>query len=241
MIVHTAPLAQSNEKQSTTGQINSNRAEMLRRMLPMMLVNAVAPFTINMVAQHYMPTIDSLLLASSVPALWTLGSLIWKKHIDVMGLIVIASLLLTAVFALAFQSPRLLLLQGSAVNGLLGIGMLISLLFPRPVLFYLMRSIMTQNDPQRVARFNTDWAFPQVRSFYRILTIVWGCVTAGHLLLITALVFTLPISLMLIISPIMGFAFVIPAAQWSMHYMRKNQRLFAQLRQERDRASEKVA
>ena len=241
MIVHTAPLAQSNEKQSTTGQINSNRAEMLRRMLPMMLVNAVAPFTINMVAQHYMPTIDSLLLASSVPALWTLGSLIWKKHIDVMGLIVIASLLLTAVFALAFQSPRLLLLQGSAVNGLLGIGMLISLLFPRPVLFYLMRSIMTQNDSQRIARFNADWAFPQVRSFYRILTIVWGCVTAGHLLLITALVFTLPISLMLIISPIMGFAFVIPAAQWSMHYMRKNQRLFAQLRQERDRASEKVA
>ena len=239
---HTAPRSQLNNVQSSyTNQNNASRITMIRRMLPMLLINGVAPFAINMIAQHYMSTIDSLLLASSVPALWTLGNLIWKKHIDVMGLIVIASLLLTAVFALIFQSPRLLLLQGSAVNGLLGVGMLLSLLFPRPVLFYLIRSITTQNDPQRIASFNANWEFPQVRSFYRILTTVWGCVTVIQLLLHVGLVFTLPISLMLILSPILGFAFIVPAAQWSMHYVRKNQRLIAKLRQQRDAVVEKVA
>jgi intracellular septation protein A len=45
------------------------------------------------------------------------------KSIDMMGLLVVVGLLLSAVFALVFNSPRLLLLQGSAVNGLFGIVM----------------------------------------------------------------------------------------------------------------------
>src|SRR2546426_2542273 len=36
----------------------------------------------------------------------------------------------------------LLLLQGSAVSGLLGVGLLLSLLFPKPILFYIVRSII---------------------------------------------------------------------------------------------------
>ncbi|GAC1625093.1 MAG: hypothetical protein NVS4B11_20760 [Ktedonobacteraceae bacterium] len=214
---------------------------MLRRMLPNLLVNAAAPLLINIVAQHYMPTIDALLLASSVPALFTLGGIIWKKHIDTLGLLVVVSLLLTAVFALVFKSPRLLLLQGSAVNGLLGVVMLVSLLFPRPVLFYVIRSITTQNDPQRVASFNADWSFPQFRSFYRFMTTVWGCVTVAQLLLHAILAFTLPISLMLVLSPILGFAIIMPVAHWSMLYFRKNTRIFNQLRQQRDTINTKIA
>jgi hypothetical protein len=55
------------------------------------------------------------------------------------------------------------------------------------------------------------------------------------------LVFTLPISLMLMLNPILGFAFIVPAAQWSMHNVRKNQRLFAQLRQQRDAIVDQAA
>jgi len=182
----------------------------------------------------YMSTIDALLLASSVPALYTLGSLIVKRRINVLGLLVVSGLLLSAIFALLFNSPRILLLQGSVVNGLFGVVMLLSLLFPRPILFYLVRSIMTQNDPQRLASFNADWAFPQVRSFYRVLSIVWGCVTIGQVMLVAFLAFNLPISLMLGISPILNFGIIIPAAHWSMAYFRKNKRIFDQLRHQRD-------
>jgi len=210
---------------------------MLRQMLPNLVINAAAPFAINMLARPYMSTIDALLLASSVPALWTLGGVIWKKRLDMIGMMVVASLLLTAVFALLFQSPQLLLLQGSAVSGLFGIVMLISLLFPRPVLFYIIRSILTQNDPQRITSFNADWAFPQFRSFYRVLTAVWGCVTVAQLLLLAVLVFTLPISLMLVLSPILNFGVIMPFAHWSMSSFRKNKPVFDQLRRQRDAAT----
>ena len=243
MITHTqtAPLSQLNVKQAQDSKNTANNGMSLRRMLPTLLINAVVPFSINLLAQPHMSTIDALLLASSVPALFTVGNLIWKKHIDAIGIMVVASLLLSAFFALVFKSPRLLLLQGDAVSGLFGTAMLLSLLFPRPILFYIIRSVLTQNDPQRIAKFNADWSFPQVRSFYRLLTIVWGCTTVAQLLLHVCLIFTLPISLMLILSPILNFAFILPVAHWSMSYARKNRRNIEQLRQQRDSASAKVA
>ena len=114
--------------------------------------------------------------------------------------------------------------------------MLLSLLLPRPILFYIVRSIQAQGDPQRQASFNTDWSIPQFRSFYRLMTIVWGSVTVAQLLLLAVLVFTLPISLMLAIGPIMNFAVILPVAHWSMHYLRKNKRIFDHIRQQRDAA-----
>jgi hypothetical protein len=202
-----------------------------------LLITTGVPFLINMLARPYMSTIDALLLASSVPALYTIGSLLVKRRIDVLGLLVVAGLVLSAVFALVFNSPRLLLLQSAAVNGLFGVVILLSLLFTRPVLFYLVRSIMTQNEAQRFASFNADWAFPQVRTFYRTLSLVWGCVMLGQVMLVALLAFTLPISLMVGIGPILNVAILLPAAHWSVLYYRKNKRVFDQLRMLRDAAT----
>jgi intracellular septation protein A len=215
MMTGTSPLSQYNVKQSNENNNNNNRGTQFRRMLPTLLINAVVPFLINMMARPYMSTINALLLASAVPALFTLGSFIVKKRIDAVGILVVAGLLLTAVFALLFKSPRLLLIQTSAIMGLFGVVMLISLLFPRPALFYLVRSVLAQNDPQRFASFNADWSFPQIRSFYRTLTVVWGCVNVAHILLQAILAFTLPISLMLVLNPILSFVVITPVAYWS--------------------------
>ena len=234
MIAQTTPLSEITSRQASTATKNVNSGKMLYRMLPNLLINAGVPFLVNMLARPHMSTINALLLASSVPALFTLVGIIWKKRIDAVGLLVVVSLLLTAAFALLFKSPQLLLLQGAAVSGLFGIAMLVSLLFPKPILFYIVRSVLAQNDPQRVVSFNADWSFPQVRSLYRLLTIVWGCVTLSSLLLLAVLVFTLPISLMLVLSPILNIAVIMPAAHWSMHVLRKNKPLFNQLRQQRD-------
>ncbi len=225
MMSGTPPLYQNRAKPSN----KTNRGTQLQQMLPTLLINIVVPFLINIVARRYMPTINALLLASSVPAMWTLGSLIVKKRIDIVGVSVVAGLLLTAAFALVFKTPRFLLLQTSAIMGLFGVVMLISLLFPRPALFYLVRSVQAQSDPRRFASFNADWSFPQVRTFYRKLTAVWGCVTIAHLLLQAILAFTLPISLMLVLNPILSIIVVSPAVFWTRHITRKNKPMFDQL------------
>jgi hypothetical protein len=240
MATNTSSLTPMTLNQVSTPKNNSSHGMALRRMLPSLLINAGAPFLINFLAAPHMSGVDALLLASSVPALFTMGGIIWKKRIDAVGLLVVVGLL-SVGFALLFNSPQLLLLQGTAVTGLFGVVMLISLLFPRPALFFLIRSIVTQNDAQRIASFNADWAFPQFRTSYRIMTIVWGCVTLIHLMLLIVLVFNLPISLMLMVGPILNYGVIIPVAHWNTVYLRKNKRIFEQLRQQRDAVIAKIA
>ena len=146
MATHTSGLLQVSLKPSNANQNNPVRGMSARRILLNLLITAGVPFLINMLARPYMSTIEALLLASSVPALYTVGSLLVKRRIDVLGLLVVAGLVLSAIFALVFNSPRLLLLQSAAVNGMFGVVVLLSLLFTRPILFYLVRSILTGRD-----------------------------------------------------------------------------------------------
>ena len=228
----TSPFSQSNVKQSNENNNNNNRGARFRSMLPSLLMNVVVPLLINLLAKQYMSTMDALLLASVVPILFTLGNFLVKKHIDFLGILSVISLLLSAVIALLFNIPRLLLIQTSSVIGILGIVMLISLLFPRPALFYLARSILAQNDPQRYASFNFGWSLPQYRSFYRTLTAVWGGVTAANLLLQAILAFTLPIPLVLVLNPLLVTCIMVLTMGWSTRITRKNKPLFDYVRQQ---------
>lgn len=234
MMTSQSPLPQYDVKQSNSNTNDSKRGTQLLHMLPTLLINVVVPFIINMLSQPHMSTINSLLLASSVPALFTLGSLIVKKRIDVTGVIVIVSMLISAAFALLFKSPRLLLLQTSTIMALFGVVMLVSLLFPRPAMFYLVRSMLAQNDPQRFASFNADWSILPIRSFYKTLTVFWGYVGVAQLPLLIVMAFTLPISLMLVLSPILSTVIISLLVHWSRHSFRKNKPIFDQLRWQRD-------
>jgi hypothetical protein len=229
----TSPFSQSNVQQSNENNNKNNRGSRFRSRLPSLLMNVAVPLVIDLLAKKYMSTIDALLLASVVPALFTLGNFIVKKHIDFLGVLSIVSLLLSAVIALLFNIPRLLLIQTSSVIGLLGLLMLISLLFPRPALWYFARSILGQNDPPRYASFNFGWSnLPQYRSFYRTLTAVWGCVTFGNLILQAILAFTLPIPVMLVLSPILVTCIMVLTVIWSTRIISKNEQLFEYIRQQ---------
>lgn len=225
MMKQTPPLSYYNVNQSPANNKKSARAKLLLDMLPGLLTNTVAPALIGILARPHMSTSNALFLSSVVPALSVLWHLIVKKRLDVVGVLIVAGLLITAVFALLFHSPRLLLLQAYVAGGASGVMMLISLLFPRPFLFYLLRSIRAQSNPARFAIFNADWSsIPQFRSFYTTLTAVWGCVCVAQFFLHAALAFTLPIALTSRLSPILNIGFIIVMAAWTIHFTRTSLR-----------------
>lgn len=229
----TSPFSPSNVEQSNEKNTKNSSSTRFLRMLPSLLLNVAVPLLIDILAKQYMSTINALLLASVVPALFTLGNFLVKKHIDFLGILSIISLLLSAVIALLFNIPRLLLIQTSSVIGILGLLMLISLLFPRPALWYLARSLLAQNDPPRHASFNFGWSnIPQYRSFYRTLTAVWGGVTVANLLLQATLAFTLPIPVVLVLNPILVTCIMTLTLGWSVRTVNKNKPLFDYARQQ---------
>lgn len=234
MMKQTPPLSTYNVKPSQVNHNKNKRGALLLGMLLGLLINTVAPALITALARPHMSTANALFLASVVPGVFTLGKLIVKKRVDAVGVLVTVGLLVTAVFALLFKSPRLLLLQNFAAGGLFGAVMLISLLLPRPFFFYFLRSIRTQSDPESFAIFNANWqSFPRFRSFYRMLTVVWGCISVAQLPLLAVLVFTLPISRTSALSPILSFGILIAVIYWTIHYTRKHTPIFEQVRQQR--------
>jgi hypothetical protein len=46
---------------------------------------------------------------------------------------------------------------------------------------------------------------------------------------------------MLVLGPILNFAVIMPVAHWSVLYLRKNKRIFDQLRQQRDATTTRAA
>ena len=97
MATPTSGLLQVSLKPSNANQNNAGRGMSASSILLNLLITAGVPFLINMLARPYMSTIDALLLASSVLALYTFGSLLVKRRIDVLGLLVVAGLVLSAV------------------------------------------------------------------------------------------------------------------------------------------------
>ncbi len=64
-------------------------------------------------------------------------------------------------------------------------------------MFYFGRFFFTGNDPERRVRFDSSWQYPQVRRGHRIITLVWGLVLVGEFCVRVAMIYTLPITVVL--------------------------------------------
>jgi hypothetical protein len=70
--------------------------------------------------------------------------------------------------------PRLLLLRESLITGVLGLVLLISLLFPRPLMYYMAESTASKHSPEEVGRFELLWEKPRFVHCMYLMTTVWG-------------------------------------------------------------------
>jgi len=131
---------------------------------------------------------------------------------------VLLGILVDAVAITLGGSPKLLLLRESFVTGAFGIACFVSLVAPRPLMFYFGRYFMAGSHAERRARFNASWSLPEVRRGNRLVTLVWGLVFTGELALRVLLVFTLSPAAVLVISPLLLGLLTVATAVWSLAY-----------------------
>jgi hypothetical protein len=75
--------------------------------------------------------------------------------------------------------------------------------------FYIIRYFTTGNNPQQEAAFNAAWQLAPFRAYIRNMTILWGVVYVAEFFLRLVMVYTIPISQFLIISPIIFYGITI--------------------------------
>jgi len=185
-----------------------------------MLLNAVVPVILYKLCKRYYS--PSELTALVIAALFPLGKsafdMLRHRQLDPVSVLVLLGITADGVALLFGGSPTLLLVRESIFTGAFGVACFASLLLPRPMMFYFSRYFMAGTDPERQARFNSAWQFPEVRFCHRLITTVWGCVFVGELFIRLALIYRLPATLVLVISPILLGVLSIGTMIWAFSY-----------------------
>jgi hypothetical protein len=195
----------------------------IRGLLPSIVVNGVLVYLIYTLLKSYTSTSDLVaLLLSSVPAVISeIVTIIRHRQLDVFGIIVLAFIAISAVISVIGGDPKLLLIRESFLTVVFGVACLVSLLFSRPIWFYIIRYFATGNDPAKSPVFNSRWQYPEFRRYIRIVTLVWGLVYIVEFPVRVYLVYHLSIQQYLAIGPIAFYAVLFAVIAFTLAYARR--------------------
>jgi intracellular septation protein A len=181
------------------------------------LVNLGGPFLVYQLAVGHMSETGALMLSSAPAILWSIGQLIWSRKLDALSLLVIAGIALSLIATLMGGSPRLLLVRESLVTGIFGLIFLGSLLFPKPLLFHLVKATVSKQR-MRPDDFASRWSIPGFRFTFYLMTVVWGVGLLVEAITKIILAFTMATGPFLAISPIISYGVYFGLLGWSIWY-----------------------
>ena len=195
------------------------------------VIDGLLPFAVYYLARPHTTEFAAIGWSTVPPAINSVVTLVRKRHLDTIGLIVILGLLASLGLLLLGGSPRLLLVRDSLITGVIGLVFLVSLLFPRPLLFYVLRQITTANDPTEAAAWEEDYAQSRFKFGLPLMTAVWGAalVSEAALRTLTALSPHISIKVFLAVWPFVNLGMYGLTSLWSFSYGRR-----VQEREERD-------
>jgi hypothetical protein len=140
------------------------------------------------------------------------------RSLDLIGAIVLVSLAIGVVSSLLSGNVLFVLVKESFITGLVGLLFLSSLLWKRPIIFYLARQVMEAGGAERLAWWDGLWERARFRRTMRLMTTVWGVgyVIEASIRVVCAL--TMTPGTVVILSPIMGIGTTVGLIVWTRRY-----------------------
>lgn len=184
-------------------------------LLPSILLNGVCVFVVYQLAKHFTSASDVVaLFLSALPAmLGTIITLIWQRRVDVLGAFALVAIAVSLGLTFMTGDARLLLIRESFMTMLFGVICLVSLLFPKPVWYYIIGYFITGNNREQMIAYDGAWKqFSAFRVYIRNVTILWGVIYVIEFLIRLLLIYTLTIPQVLFISPFLLYGLTILAS-----------------------------
>jgi len=168
-------------------------------------------------------TVSALVLSGVLPGVAVLGGLVRRRHLDAVGLLVLAGIAVGTVLGLLSGNARLVLMEGSVPTAVLGLLCLISLRSRRPLIFRFALEFMGGDTP-RGRDFGGLWQYPGFRHTFRLFTVVWGVTYLAEAAARIAIVETTSTGTALAVSKVMPYAVGGLLALWMVIYGRHARR-----------------
>ena len=194
------------------------RKEMIRGLIANAVVDGLGPLLVYQLAVAHMSELHAIGWSMAPPVISNAVSVGRKKRLDIIGSLVIAGIVAALVLNLFGGSARLLLVRDSLITGVIGLLFLGSLMFPRPLVFYIVRQIRTAHDAASVAKWDESYAQSKYKFGIPIITAVWGAGLAIEAAARITMVFTLAIPVYLAVSPVVNFGVYAGLIFWSFRF-----------------------
>jgi hypothetical protein len=191
------------------------------------VINVALPILIYWALKKIYPgTSDFLaLVLSGIPSLIdSIVGVIRRKRIDLLAGFVLAGIAITLIAIALGGSPRVYLIRESFFTAAFGLVFLASMLFSRPLSFYISRHFATGNHPENIPWFDSLWQYAQFRHTMRVVTVVWGIGLLFEAALRTFLVIVLSIGQFLLISPFVLYGITGILMVWMFLYSKQGRK-----------------
>jgi hypothetical protein len=154
----------------------AGRGVALRAVVPVLVRDVVLPYALYyFLHRRGMANVPALAAGGAVNVFFTIVGLIRTRRVQLLGLIVLATFVLGIAASFLTGDARFALAKDSVLTGGVGIVFLLSLLAARPVMYLMIRQMLTEGDPARAAELDRRWdSSPGFRSRQRLMTGVWG-------------------------------------------------------------------
>jgi len=194
----------------------------LKTMLPGLLISIVIdaglPYLIYTLLSSHTTQFWALVASSVPPLINNIVSIVRTRKLDAFGAIILLGIVVSVVAIFLGGDPRLLLVRESFVTVALSIACFVSLLLPRPLMFYFSRHFVAGQNAEAMARFDALWQYDIFRTMCLRMTIIWGAAFIIEFILKVILVYSLPLSLAVGVTPIIINVLIVLLVLWSMWY-----------------------
>ena len=180
------------------------------------VLNVVLPYAAYVALRHAGQSDGRALVLSSVlPAIVALSSLVQRRRINALSLLVILATALSLLAVALSGSAWFALIRPSFVTGLIACVFLASLALQRPALFYLARDTTCPTQAAASA-FEAKWASAVFRRTMRRLTLVWAVFLGGEAALRVAVAAIWPDPTVVAVSHVLWVVLPILLVRWSI-------------------------
>jgi hypothetical protein len=174
-------------------------------LVPALVINVVVPIGILKGLEWFgVPKVWALAGGCLPPALNNLRIWIGSRRLDPVGILMMASIASGTVASLVAGNLFYRVVTDALLNTTWGSVFLASLFLSRPLIFFIIRPIVTGEDASRNEIWNGLWRYAVFRSAMRLITLVWGLVFFAQVLIELGLAHVLTPETVVTISPHMG-------------------------------------
>ena len=190
-----------------------------------LLLTAIGPFVVyQALTRGGAPPAPALAAAAVLPLLGTARGWVRTGRPDAIGLLALLFLGLGIAVAAATAAARVVLHQGALFNAVSGLLCFGSLLWARPLLFYVGRQFTAGDDPGALAWYDALWGGPAFRTSQRVLTVAWGAWGLAQAAIRAGLTAALPVATVRAVWPLLDLLVILVTVllvAWSISYSRR--------------------